>query len=88
MPTASATGKRPAMEDAGIDGLVWHGLRHTFCSWCAMAGLSLKTIQELAGHKTIGMSARYSHLSPDHKRSEIERITSAAKVVEMPRRTA
>jgi integrase len=37
---------------------------HTFCSWLSMAGVSIKEIQELAGHKTIAMSARYSHLSP------------------------
>lgn len=79
----------PAMEEAGIVGYTWHGNRHTFCSWMAMAGASLKTIQELAGHKTISMSARYSHLSPDHKQSEIERIASApAKLAEMPRRKA
>jgi site-specific recombinase XerD len=79
----------PAMEEAGIAGYTWHGNRHTFCSWLAMAGASLKTIQELAGHKTISMSERYSHLSPDHKQSEIERIASApAKVAEMPRRKA
>lgn len=79
----------PALEEAGVVGYTWHGNRHTFCSWLAMAGASLKTIQELAGHKTIGMSARYSHLSPDHKQSEIERIASpAAKVIEMQRKQA
>ena len=50
----------------------------TFCSWLAMAGASIKEIQELAGHKTITMSARYSHLSPAHKLSVVDRITSAA----------
>ena len=50
----------------------------TFCSWLAMAGASIKEIQELTGHKTITMSARYSHLSPAHKLSAVDRITSAA----------
>ena len=40
----------------------WHDLRHTFCSRLAQRGASLKVIQELAGHKTIQMSARYAHL--------------------------
>lgn len=31
--------------------------RHTFCSWLAMAGASIKEILELVGHKTITMSA-------------------------------
>jgi hypothetical protein len=44
--------------------------------WLAMAGATIKEIQELAGHKTITMSARYSHLSPEHKLSVIDRISS------------
>lgn len=43
-----------------------------------MAGASIKEIQEAAGHKTITMSARYSHLSPAHKLSVVERIAGAA----------
>jgi site-specific recombinase XerD len=42
----------------------------------AMAGASIKEIQELAGHKTITMSARYSHLSPEHRLSVIDKISS------------
>jgi site-specific recombinase XerC len=59
-------------------GYVWHCIRHTFCSWLAMAGATIKEIQELAGHKTITMSARYAHLSPDHKLSVLDRITATA----------
>ncbi|HEY4357967.1 MAG TPA: site-specific integrase, partial [Acidobacteriaceae bacterium] len=66
----------PSLEDANITGYVWHSNRHTFCSWLAMAGASIKEIQELAGHKTITMSARYSHLSPEHRLSVIDRIAS------------
>jgi hypothetical protein len=43
-----------------------------------MAGATIKEIQELAGHKTITMSARYAHLSPDHKLSVLDRITGTA----------
>ncbi len=35
--------------------------------------------EKVAGHKTITMSARYSHLSPAHKLSVVERIASASK---------
>lgn len=68
----------PCLEEAGITGYVWHCNRHTFCSWLAMKGATIKEIQELAGHKTITMSARYAHLSPDHKLSVIERIAETA----------
>jgi integrase len=66
----------PCLADAEIEGYVWHSNRHTFCSWLAMAGASIKEIQELAGHKTITMSARYSHLSPEHRLSVIDKISS------------
>jgi integrase len=69
---------QPCLEDAKIVGYVWHSNRHTFCSWLAMAGASIKEIQEAAGHKTIIMSARYSHLSPAHKQSVVERIAGTA----------
>lgn len=64
---------------AEIEDYTWHNNRHTFCSWLAIGGTPLRTIQELAGHKTISMTARYSHLSPDHKGSEIEKLVHAGK---------
>jgi integrase len=70
---------QPCLADAKITGYVWHSNRHTFCSWLAMAGASIKEIQEAAGHKTITMSARYSHLSPEHQLSVVERIAGAGQ---------
>jgi integrase len=67
----------PCLQEAGIEAYVWQGDRHTFCSWLAMAGASIKEIQEAAGHKTITMAARYSHLSPEHRQSVVERIAGA-----------
>lgn len=64
----------PAIKEAGIIGYTWHCNRHTFCSWLAMAGVSIKEIQTLAGHKTITMAARYAHLSPDAAASASERM--------------
>jgi integrase len=77
---------QPCLENAEIVGYVWHSNRHTFCSWLAMAGASIKEIQEAAGHKTITMSARYSHLSPAHKQSVVERI--AGTVTQQPSESA
>jgi Site-specific recombinase XerD len=50
----------------------FHDLRHTFASQLVMMGIDLKTIQELMGHKSIEMTLRYSHLSPDHKKKAVE----------------
>jgi integrase len=64
----------PCLEDSGITEVVWHSLRHTFCSWLALSGAGIKTIMELAGHRSISMSARYAHLSPDAKSMAVELI--------------
>ena len=54
--------------------IVFHSLRHTFCSWLAIKGVPLLTIGELAGHTTLEMTHRYAKLSPNTKRSAIELI--------------
>ena len=39
-----------------------------------MAGVDLKTIQELMGHRTLAMTLRYAHLSPVHKLAAVQRL--------------
>ena len=46
---------QPCLE-AKIANYVWHSNRHTFCSWLAMAGASIREIQEFAGHRKIIIS--------------------------------
>ena len=38
-----------------------------------MAGVDIRTVQELLGHKTIDMTVRYSHLAPKHTLAAVER---------------
>ncbi|MDR3714366.1 MAG: site-specific integrase [Puia sp.] len=65
-----------AVEEAKIENMTWHILRHTFASRLVMAGVPLKTVQELMGHKTIAMTARYAHLSPGHKKEALKRLVT------------
>ncbi len=55
--------------------VVFHTLRHTFASWLAIQGTPIYTIKELMGHKSLSMTERYSHLSPDAKREAVERLS-------------
>ena len=66
----------PALKAAKIAGLRWHDLRHTFASRLVMAGVDLRTVQELMGHKTIAMTLRYAHLSPAHQLEAVQRLNA------------
>ena len=41
-----------------------------------MAGVDLRTIQELGGWKSLKMVERYAHLSPSHKAEAVEKISN------------
>jgi site-specific recombinase XerD len=64
----------PAVKAAGLQAFTWHCLRHTFASRLVMAGVDIRTVQELLGHKTISMTVRYSHLAPKHTLAAVERL--------------
>ena len=66
------------VKKAGIKDFRFHDLRHTFASRLVMAGVSLKTVQELLGHKTFTMVLRYAHLSPEVKRQAVEILNKNA----------
>jgi site-specific recombinase XerD len=52
----------------GLKNLTFHDLRHDAASTLAMAGVPLRTIAEILGHRDMRMTARYAHLSPQHLR--------------------
>jgi site-specific recombinase XerD len=64
----------PVVKAAGLQAFTWHCLRHTFASRLVMAGVDIRTVQELMGHKTIAMTVRYSHLAPKHTLAAVERL--------------
>lgn len=65
----------PAVEKAGLSGVVWHSLRHTFCSRLVQKGIPLTTVQKLAGHKDYSTTLIYAHLSPDHLHEAVGILT-------------
>lgn len=65
---------RHALKSAGIEGVRFHDLRHTFASHLVMQGVGLRTVQQLLGHKTLRMVLRYSHLSEEHLQDSVSKL--------------
>ena len=63
-----------ACEDAGIEGLRLHDLRHTFASRLRRKGVDLGTIMKLLGHSTIAMTLRYAHYSKEDEREAVLKL--------------
>jgi len=59
--------------------IVFHSLRHSYCSWLAMAGVPLYTLAQLSGHETMSMVQRYSHLSPGTLRDAVSLLNGNLK---------
>lgn len=64
-----------ARDKSGIIDFRFHDLRHSAASYLAMNGASQLEIAEVLGHKTLQMVKRYSHLSEDHTRDVVEKMT-------------
>jgi len=55
-----------------------HGLRHTFGTRMAAAGVSMRTLQEWMGHRDISTTERYADYAPSQHESDlIERAWGA-----------
>ncbi len=73
---------RKALRDAGLQGLVFHGLRYTAAARLAEAGCSIKEIAAITGHKSLGMIEKYSR-DADQKRlagAAILRLENAGRM--------
>ncbi len=76
MKAVNKLGLNKNVEDARLK-VVFHTSRHSFASWLVADGTDLFTVRELLGHKSIAMTERYSHLSPDTLRKAFNSLESA-----------
>jgi site-specific recombinase XerD len=65
-----------AVDEAGLKDFTWYCLRHTFASRLVMAGVDIRTVAELMGHRTIQMTMRYAHLAPAHNLAAVEKLVT------------
>jgi len=61
-----------AAAKADIEDFHFHGLRHTFATRLIQAGVDLYKVQRLLGHKSLMMTQRYAHHSPDSLRDAVD----------------
>jgi len=53
---------RPAVKEAGLNGLRFHDLRHTAGTLAAAAGATTKELMERLGHTSPTVALRYQHV--------------------------
>ncbi|MDE2561247.1 MAG: site-specific integrase [Sphingomonadales bacterium] len=71
--------KRPwavVSQQAGLEGVRLHDLRHTFASYGAMGGLGLSIIGKLLGHMQASTTHRYAHVGADPLRKASDAIAN------------
>lgn len=67
-------GFNEACKLASLEGVTFHTLRHTSCSRLAQAGVDILAIAEHAGHRSLTMTRRYSHLCIKGRASTINHV--------------
>lgn len=63
-----------ALGFADDDEFTPHVMRHTWVTRLLGAGVDIKTVQEMAGHKNITTTQRYAKTSPERKATAIRRL--------------
>lgn len=73
---ADGTVERAKIRDARRR-VVFHTLRHTYASWLAKGGQGQMIIADRLGHRSLAMTARYTHLMDESRRASAECISRA-----------
>ena len=63
---------REVLKKARIENFTFHGLRHTFATRLAQAGIDIFKIAKLLGHRDIRMTQRYAHHCPESLRIGVD----------------
>lgn len=61
-----------------------HGLRHTFGTRCAAAGVAMRTLQEWMGHRDIATTQRYADYAPSPHEADLIAAAFSASAQDAP----
>ena len=64
-------------EEAGIEDVRLHDLRHTHASHAVMNGVPVPVVSRMLGHSNVRMTLRYAHLGDREIEADAERIGAA-----------
>jgi integrase len=79
-PRWRAAAWQPARQNAGLETVRLHDLRHTFASLCIQEGVDAVTVSRWMGHSTPTMTLNtYAHLFDRHERAAVERLNERLK---------
>lgn len=66
------------MKKAGVHGVHFHTLRHSFATRLFELGIDIKTVSELLGHSSARITLEcYAHSTPAQRRTAIEKLAAA-----------
>jgi integrase len=77
-----------ARAKAGMPGVRFHDLRHTYASWLVQAGAPMMAIRDLLGHASLATTSRYAHLATRHLRAAVRKIAGQARVTNRRKKAA
>ena len=72
-------GFKAACRRAGIEGLRFHDLRHTFATRLVEKGVDIETVRDLLGHSSIIITQRYTHSNDERKKRAVESLRKTGK---------
>jgi len=77
----SSGGSDSRIRRAGIKGLRFHDLRHSFASRLIEAGVDIITVRDLLGHSSVKLTERYTHSNSEQKRRAVDLLVErSAKI--------
>lgn len=86
-PDSASRVLRKAFERVNIDGASTHSMRRTALTQMSNAGIPLRTIQEISGHRNLEQLQNYLEIQPEQVKGAIATLSMLSPVSESPQTT-